>query len=248
MKYLILSILILSILSTNAQKNISYDLFFDAGTSFSKSPTVVIPGFRAMQYDPNTGTTTTVQFASKTSNTFKNKISPQVSFGVRANYTLTQYLKIYGGLGLSFLNAKRINTFPITVGGKNFDYITTESFNFYNLDFKLGLSASKNKWSLNVGISPSLILNSKVAVIEKPENPEFYPASPGTLNPQDPQPSADNKERAFISISISPLYQVSNKLKIGLEYDHGLSKLYSSEIYQSMKVSSLCFKILYKLK
>jgi len=248
MKYLIFSLLTLNILNAKAQAKISYDLFLDAGTSLSKSPTVVIPGFRAFQYDPNTGTTTIIQFASKTSNTFKNKISPQVSLGVRANYALSQFIKLYGGLGISFINSKRINTFPITVGGKNFDYITTESFNFYNLNFKLGLSASKNKWSLNVGISPSLILSSKVAVIEKPEDPEFYPAPPGTLNPQDPQPSADNKEKGFISISISPLYQVSNKLKIGLEYDHGLSKLYSSEVYQSMKVSSLCFKIVYKLK
>ncbi len=255
MKYLIFCILTLSVLNAKAQKKISYDLLFDAGIVFSKSNPVTksTPGFAL--YDPNNGTITFIPGVIKTTNEYKNIITPKISLGARANYPLNQNFKIYAGLSFSYLKAKRKNTmfFPGFSPNAIYEYTTIEIFNFYNLDIPLGATYIYNKWSLNFGITPSIILDSKLTQIKKPVDAEIEPVPPGPLHPLDPQPSPDNKTKSFISLSISPLYQLSERLKIGIEYNHGLtnsysSDVYSTDVYQSMKTSTLGLKMLYKIK
>jgi len=258
MKYLIFCILTLSILNAKAQRKISYDLVFDAGTVFSRSKPIIKSTSGYAVYDPNTGMITIVSGTSKPGNEYKNIISPKISLGVRANYTIKQNFKIYGGLSVSYVEAKRKNT--MIISGFSFAYSyyqfpTTEIFKFYNLDIPLGASYIYNKWSFNVGIVPSVILNTKFS--QKREDPvdpteiQVMPYEP--LHPLDPRPSPDNKTKSFISLSVSPMYQLNEKIKIGIEYNHGLNKSYSTDnfssgFYQSMKTSTLGLKILYKLK
>ncbi len=256
MKYLISFILTLSILNTKAQKKISLDLLFDAGAVFSHSDAIIknTPGVAV--YDPNTGTITVIPGISKTTNEYKSITSSKISLGVRASQLLKQNLKIYAGLSFSFAEAKRNNTMffqGFSLNGPDLTYITTEIFNFSNLDIALGSSYLYKKWELNFGITPSIILNSKLSEIKKPADAEIQPIFPWTLNPQDPQPATDNETKSFISVSIASLYQLNDKFKLGLEYNHGLtraysSNAYSSDVYQSMKLRSLCLKIVYKLK
>jgi hypothetical protein len=121
------------------------------------------------------------------------------------------------------------------------------------LNIPVTVSYSIAKWQLEAGVNTSFILNSKnTQTTEKNLNPEFSGAPP-PLNPGDPQPSSDNKSKSFFSLSVSPQYQLSKKLKIGIEYIHALTNIYSTnwyskETYPGMKTSSLGLKILYKLK
>jgi hypothetical protein len=255
MRYFISIILALSILNVKAQKKISFDLLFDAGTVFSQSKPVVkySPGY--ISYDPNTGVSTYIPGTSKAINKYKNIITPKISLGCNANYSLRENFKAYGGLCFSYLNAKRKNIVALAIPfspSQNFEYITEEIFNFYNVDIPLGVTYTKEKWSFNLCILSSIILSSNFASIIKTSNPEIQPLPPATLNPLDPQPTSDNKTKKFVSLSISPLYQLSNKLKIGIAYNHALTNSYSTnwysaDFYQSMKTSSLGLKFLYKL-
>lgn len=258
MKYIISFILAVSILSTKAQSKVSYDLIFDVGTVFSRSNPIIKkdPGYAV--YDPNTGMITIVPGTSKPGNEYKNIISPKISLGARANYTLKENFKIYAGLSISYLEAKRKNT--MIISGFSFinsyyQFPTTEVFKFYNLDIPFGASFTYNKWTFNAGITPSIIFTTKFSQHkEEPVDPteiQILPYQP--LHPLDPYPSPVNKTKSFISLSISPIYQLSSKLKIGIEYSHGLSKSYhtddfSLDYYQSMKTSTLGLKILYTLK
>jgi hypothetical protein len=256
MKYVIFCILTLSALGTIAQRKMSYDLLFDVSAVFGTSKPVIENRPGVALYDANTGMITYIPGSSRTSNEYKNIVSPKISLGARLNYTVKQNIEINAGVSVSFLQAKRENTFffPGLGPNSNFKYITTESIKFYNLDIPLGATYIYNKWSFNLGITPSIILHSKLTQVKKGsgEPQEVTPIFPWTANPQDPQPSPDNKIKSFISLSISPLYQLSNKLKIGLEYNHGLNESYAMEpypwdVYQSMKTSTLGLKILYKL-
>ena len=246
----------LGILHTKAQEKNTLELFFDAGTVFSKSEPIIknTPGLAI--YDPNTGTFTTAPGIPISINEYKSIPSSKFSLGIKASRKLKQNFKLYTGLSFSFLKAERKNSmsFPnFSLAGPDFRYITTEFFNFSNLDITLGAGYLYKKWSLDFEVIPSIILNSKLSKIEKPSNSEIQPILPGSLNPQDPQPSVVNQTKNFISLAIAPSYQLSNKIKIGLAYNHGLTKSYStdkysSDVYQSMKLRSVCLKISYKLK
>lgn len=258
MKFFIFCMLTLSIINTKAQSKISFDLQFDAGTVFSQSKHLKKYSSGAFLYDPNTGTTVYIPGTYRNTNEYKNVLTPHFTLGAKANYTLKQNFKIYAGLTFGSIEAKRKNTliipspFPNNPG--NFEFVTLESLKFYNLNIPFGVTCIYNKWSLDFGIIPSIILNSKFT--EKklpPDQDEISPYYPWTNDPTYLRPSPDNKAKNFISLSISPFYQLNNRLIIGMEYKHGLTRSYfsddySSEYYQSMKISSLGLKILYKLK
>ena len=259
MKFLIFCMLTLSIINTKAQNKISFDLQFDAGTVFSQSKHLKKYSSGAFLYDPNTGTTVYIPGTYRNTNEYKNVLTPHFTLGAKANYTLKENFKIYAGLTFGYIEAKRKNTliipspFPNNPG--NFEFVTIESLKFYNLNIPLGVTYIYNKWSLDFGITPSIILNSKFTEMEeKPEDPpEISPSYPWTNDPTYTRPSSNNKAKNYISLSISPLYQLNDKLKIGVEYSHGLTRSYyaddySSEYYQSMKTSTLGVKMLYKLK
>ena len=259
MKYLIFFVLPLSFLNAKAQNKFSFDVEFDAGTVFSRSKTVIKYSPGAFAYDPSTGTTVYMPGTLRTTNEYKNVLTPQFTLGVKANYTIKQNLKVYAGLSFSYVEAKRKNTLiipnPFTNNTTNFEFITNESLKFYNVDIPVGVTYIYDKWSLNFGITPSIILNSKFTEMkEKPADPpEISPWYPWTNDPTYLRPSSANKAKNYISLSISPLYQLNSKLKIGIEYNHGLTKSYyaddySSEYYQSMKTSTLGLKILYTFK
>ena len=257
MKYLIFCLLVLSILNAKAQKKMSFDLQFDAGAVFSRSKPVIKYSPGAFGYDPNTGTTIYMPGTLRTTNEYKNILTPQFALGLKANYTIKQNFKVYAGLSFSYVEAKRKNTLIIPSpfnNNESFEFITNELLKFYNVNFPIGVTYIYDKWSLNFGITPSIILNSKFTEMkEKPADPpEISPWYPWTNDPTYPRPSSANKAKNYISLSISPLYQLNSKLKIGIEYNHGLTKSYyaddySTEYYQSMKTSTLGLKILYKL-
>jgi hypothetical protein len=257
MKYLIFCIMSLSFLNAEAQSKFSFDVEFGAGTVFSRSKPIKQYSPAIFLHDPNTGTTAYIPRTLRTTNEYKNILTPQFFLGVKTNYTLKHNLKIYAGVSFSYMEAKRKNTLiiPNPFGNsKNSEFITTELLKFYNFDIPLGVTYIYNKWSFNIGITPSIILNSKFAEIKEPADPqEITPYYPWTNDPTYPRPSTGNKAKNYISLLISPLYQLNSRLKIGIEYKHGLTRSYytddfSSEYYQSMKTSSLGLKILYKLK
>jgi hypothetical protein len=131
---------------------------------------------------------------------------------------------------------------------------TVEKFQFVTLNIPLSINYSFSKWQIEAGITSSFILGSKFAQeTKKYSDPEISSAYSVPLNPYDPQPSPENETKHFFSVSVSPQYQLSNKLKIGIEYIHALSSVYSTNwyskgIYPDMKTGSLGLKILYKLK
>lgn len=254
MKYLILSLLTCSILYSSAQKKLSFELTMNAGIDISRTPPIKSRPTAYFIYDPNTGTTTIVPGSpGRNTNTFKNIISPQGSVGARATYALNDHFRVFGGLAFSFLKVRRENTVPLSsaTGGFFNDYVSKEEFDFYNLDIPIGVRYAVKKWSFDAGLTPSVILSSKLSNIRTPSDPEVSPA-PWPLNPGDPQPTPDNIKKTFISAFIAPAYQAGKKIKIGIEYSHGLTNMYeanfySSGIYQQMKNSTLSLKIIYKL-
>jgi hypothetical protein len=120
-----------------------------------------------------------------------------------------------------------------------------------NIPLTVGFSYAK--WKLEAGINTSfLISNSKKTLIKEMLSDEIS-AAPPSFDPSVPQPSPVNTTKSFFSLSISPQYQLSTKLKIGIEYNHALSNVYSTNWYSqndypNMKTSSVGLKILYKLK
>lgn len=254
MKYLILSILTFSVSYSTAQKKITYDLTLNAGVGFSHTPPIVAKGYPTAMYNPGTGTITVIPGNDRVTNKYKGITQPQFSLGGRVNYDLHNKLKLYGGLAVSFLKVKRENTMPMDFGTANNPYIigyyiTTEMFNFYTLDIPIGANYTINKWSLGLGLVPSINLSSKLVKVEKDMFAEIYPY----YDPLMPAHSPENRAGSFISASISPAYQLSNKIKLGIEYKHGLTNsyatdTYSSEVYQKMKTSTLGLKILYTIK
>jgi opacity protein-like surface antigen len=254
MKYLILSILVLSVTYSTAQKKLTYELTLNGGIGFSRTPPIIEKGYGTAMYNPGTGTITVIPGNDRIANTYKGMAQPQFSLGARVNYDLHKNLKLYGGLTVSFLKVKRENTMPMDFGFPNNPYmigyyITTETFNFYTLDIPIGANYTINKWSLDLGLIPSINLSSKLVKVEKDMFAEIYPY----YDPLMPAHSPQNRIGSFISASILPAYQVSNKIKVGIEYKHGLTDsyatdTYSSEVYQKMKTSTLGLKILYKIK
>jgi hypothetical protein len=242
-------------LSAEAQKKISYELLFSSGAVFTRSKPITIRSPGRILIDPNTGMATTVPGTTETSNLFKNVITPYVTLGFVGNYYIRQDIRIHGGLSFSYLDIKRKNIIPLTNplnGNSTYDYLSTEMFKFYTLNIPMGVSYLKNKWVFEIGITPSVILNSKSYNIEEPTDPEVIPLPPQP-DPTVPQPSRSNETKMYVSLSITPSYQISKKFRIGLEYNHGLSNTYSTNkysknVYQSMKVSNLGLKIFYKIK
>lgn len=254
MKYLFLHLLTCCILYSSAQKRISYELTMNAGIDISRTPPIKSKPVGYYIYDPNTGIITVLPGSpGRNTNIFKNIISPQGSIGARAIYTLNDHFRIFGGISFSFLKVRRENTMLLSsaTGGFFNDYISKEEFDFYNLDIPVGVTYVLKKWSVDLGLTPSVILSSKLTRIRTPSDPEVSPA-PGSMNPGDPQPTPENTKKNFISAVITPSYQAGKKIKIGIEYSHGLTNMYeanfySSSIYQEMKNSTLSLKIIYKL-
>lgn len=244
MKYLICCLLTLCMLKIEAQKKVSIDLHVDAGTVFSRS--------KPIKQDLPPG------MISNISNDYKNLPAPQFSIGFRGSYDLKQNVAVHAGLAFSYLQAERRNTIIVqntTVPpGSNFEFVTTESFKFYSVEIPIGATYSYRKWSLDLAIVPSIILNSKFTDKRGSFDPsEITLVYPWYTDPNYPRPSTDNKSKSNLSLSLSPLYRISKNLKLGLEYNHGLTNYYSageysSNYYQSMKVSTLGMKLLYKIE
>jgi hypothetical protein len=256
MKYFISLMLVWGVLNAKAQKKVSFDLIFDAGTVFSQTKPVVKYSPGVMSYDPTTGTATYISVGSfKTTNQYKNVLTPAITAGARANHSVTQNFQIYAGVSFTYLAAKRknISVFPNPFRpNTNYEYSLTELFKFYNLNIPLGVSYNYNKWLLDIGVTPTIILNSTFTQIKGPADPEFTPGASLPPGPGDPVPSPDNKTKSFASLSVSPLYQLNDHVKIGIEYLHALensysANRYSANLYQSMKINTLCLKLLYKL-
>lgn len=258
MKYLIFCMLTLSVLNTKAQSKISFDAELDAGGVFSRSKDVIKYSPGVFGYDPSTGTTTYMPGRLANTNEYKNTITPQFTIGLKANYTLNEHLIVYAGVSFSYAEAKRRNTLIIpnslSNSPANFEFVTNEMFRYYHVNIPIGVTYVYNKWSLNVGITPSFILNSKFTEMEEEpaDPPEISPWYPWTNDPNYPRPSPVNKAKNYMSLSISPSYQLNSRFKIGIAYNHGLTKSYytddySSEYYQSMKISTLGLKFLYRL-
>lgn len=259
MKYLFFCMLALSCLNTLAQQKFSVDAEFEGGPVLSRSKSRDTYSRGTYVYNYNTGIITYMPGNYRYTNEYKNEFTPQLTVGIKANYTFKQNFKIYAGVSFSYLDVKRKNILiipnPFSNSSEKFEFVTKESFKFYNINFPLGVSYTYHKWSLNLGVIESVIVNSKF--YEMNENtddpPEIQPYYPWTNDPTYPRPSSVNKAKNYISLSISPSYQLNSRLRIGLQYNHGLTKSYyadnySSEYYQSMKTSSLGLKILYKLK
>ena len=194
---------------------------------------------------------------SSIENKYKNFPTPQVTIGLRGNYEIRQNFQLHAGLAFSYLEAKRRNTvtslFTTTPGNSIAELVTDESFKFYNLEIPIGISFLNKKWSLEVGITPSIILDSRFEEMKDAFDPaEITIEYPWESSSSIPRPSTNNKAKTYFSLSISPLYQLSSRLSLGVEYNHGLTKAYytddyASNYYQSMKLNTLGFKVLYAI-
>jgi hypothetical protein len=128
-----------------------------------------------------------------------------------------------------------------------------DKFQFVTLNIPLSINYSIAKWEFEAAITASIILNSKYTQATDQNSNLEISAYTAPQYPYDPQPSPENETKSFFSLSVSPQYQISNKLNIGIEYSLPLSSSYSTNwyskgIYPDMKTSSLGLKILYKLK
>mgnify|MGYP000900626183 CR=1 FL=1 len=255
MKYLFSLLLLLSNIIAEAQKNLHCDIILNVGAVLSSSKPNTRDMAGAALLDPVNNTITFLSGPYQVTYGFKTLISPKLSAGVNLYYTVRKDMNIYAGLELSLLKAKRENTmtFPVPVPAvSTIKTITTESFDFYNLDIPIGASYRYKKWSINLGFTPSIILHSTFTQVRKSSSSEISLISGTPYLPQDPQPSPDNKSKGFLSLSFAPFYQLTNKFKIGIGYNLALTKSYtvdyaSRNIYQAMKTNTLDLKILYNL-
>lgn len=212
---------------------------------------------------------------------YKAKLTSGITIGGKINYTFCKNIDISIGANFSYFRATRsaITTtasFSTPVGfvgiglngAGNWDstrnlpagtytysngVASVDKFKFLTVNIPVTASCSIAKWKLEAGIITSFIIsNAKKTFTPDNFDPEIGPGPP-TFDPSVPQPSPENKAKSFFSLSVSPQYQLSNKLKIGIEYNHALSNVYSTnwysqDAYPSMKTNSLGLKILYKLK
>jgi hypothetical protein len=212
---------------------------------------------------------------------YKAKLTGGFTVGGKLNYTIYKNMDIGIGANLSYFKVTRsaittTGAFSSSLGfivvglGSSGNWDSTrnlpagtytysngvtsvDKFKFLTANIPVTVSYSIAKWKLEAGIITSFIIStSKKTLLPEYFDPEIGPAPP-SFDPSVPQPSPENKTKSFFSLSISPQYQLTSKLKIGIEYNHALSNVYSTNWYSqndypNMKTSSLGLKILYKLK
>jgi hypothetical protein len=215
--------------------------------------------------------------------TYKAKITGGFSIGGKINYLVYKKLGIGIGTSLSYFKAVRslnvtntTQSFSAPLGfsgillsgtghwdstasfpAGTYNYPESPSkqdqFQFVTIDIPVSINYSITKWQFEAGLITSFIAsNSKKTLTKTHYDPEVSPP-PSQTDPSVPQPTPDNTTKSFFSLSVSPQYQVNNKLRIGIEYTRALSNVYSTNWYSQndypgMKTSSLGLKILYKLK
>ncbi len=213
---------------------------------------------------------------------YKTKLNVGFTVGAKLNYNVYKRLGIGIGASISYFMATRTlnntvsGTFPSSIiftgiglsSGGNWDSTRTlpagtysysdgldseDKFKFVTLNIPLSVNYSIAKWQFEAGLITSFIVsNSKKIVVKSNDDSEISASPPVYSDPSVPKPSPENEAKSFFSLSVSPQYQLSNKLKIGIEYIRGLSNSYSTNqyskyTYPGMKTSSLGLKILFKL-
>jgi hypothetical protein len=232
---------------------------------------------------PASGNVYTVAVPQTKPITYKAKITEGFTFGGKMNYEVYKNIQAGIGVSVSYFKAIRslnvTNTTSsfsaplgfsglLVTGSGHWDstanfpagtYNYPESpakqdqFKFVTINIPLNINYSIAKWQLEAGVITSFIIsNSKKTFTKTQYDPEVS-LPPSQTDPSVQQPTLENTTKHFFSLSISPQYQLNNKIKIGIEYTHALNNVYSTNWYSQndypgMKTSSLGLKLLYKLK
>lgn len=154
---------------------------------------------------------------------------------------------IQGGYLVAISSIYSVRNFALGPNLNETNYRRSDNFNFIVLNIPLAVSYRFKKWQFETGITPAVILNTKENK-EKPQiDAEISNVGYSAIYPYDPVPSEKNDVSMFVSWNLSPVYNLSKHVLVGLEYNQGLTKIFSSDVHESMKIKRLGIKMLYKL-
>lgn len=197
--------------------------------------------------------------------TYKTRITPGISAGGSYSYPLNKRLSISAGVNLSVIKTTRMveNEYAkfyaygysvkgdslfagnpvtgITYVGNISSYkngiAQEETFRFFAFNFPVAARYRFKKLIIEAGISTSFIVNStKKKATVKPD-PEFTVTETTFQN---------NQSLAF-SLTVCPAYQLTDRMRLGIEFAHGISTLIDSYDYRRLVPLSAGLKLFYKL-
>lgn len=256
-KILFILMLILS-LKGSGQGRFSYELILDVSgvSNYSPSKNVSKPGTSFII--DTSGMLVVIPTTDINKTDYKSKIMGGITVGGRLNYCVYKKLGIAIGGSVSYFKVSRIfnnvisSTSILTdtvygvngtilpgIYGHSFASGRKEVFKFVTFNLPINIFITKAKWRFETGIIPSFIISST----KKKGSPYYDPSEIEYAG----DPLFENSKNFVIGFSISPNYQVTKKIRLGIEYIHGVSSLIEADNYGKLLPRSFSLKILYKL-
>jgi hypothetical protein len=199
---------------------------------------------------------------------YKSKITGAFSFGATLNIPLSHKWHLRAGSLLSYTRLTRIaqnesvkyssgfvrgfsnspsdslflgnNNNPVFIGtvfSLNNLATKTETFNFTTLNFPLTVCRQFKKIHLETGLTTAFIINAVK------ENAKITADSEIRFE----EPAFNNSTTVALALTFCPSYQLTDKINLGIAYNHGLSSLISSDNHRNILQRTAAVKFAYKL-
>jgi Outer membrane protein beta-barrel domain len=196
---------------------------------------------------------------------YKTRITPGISAGVSYSYPLNNKLSIAAGVNLSIIKTTRMveNEYAkfyaygyavrgdslfagnpvtgITYVGDISSYINgiarEETFRFVTFNFPVAARYRFKKLIIEAGFSTSFIVNSTKKKATVKTDPEF------TIT----ETTFQNNQSLAFSLTVCPAYQLTDRIRLGIEFAHGITTLIDSYDYRRLVPLSAGLKLFYKL-
>lgn len=170
--------------------------------------------------------------------------------GIAVDLALTRLNRTSTNESVKFINFNSIvrNDTIFSTTGNSLTYLGTvstlnqfptkrESFSFVTLDIPVTIGYSFKKINLAAGINTSLLVSSVKAKTNQQQNPEIVYEEPAYINNQ----------RMALALSLCPSYQLTPKLQLGINYQHGVTSLNDARNYRPLKARLSTITLAYKL-
>lgn len=199
---------------------------------------------------------------------YKSKITGAFSFGAKLNIPLSDKWHLGAGSHISFTSLTRVsqnesvkfqsgsirgfsntprdsvflanNNVPFFIGTVySLNNLPTkkETFSFITLNFPLTVCRQFKKIHFETGLTTAFIIN---AVKEKAKI-----TADSEISFQEP--AFNNSTTVALALTFCPSYQLTDKINLGIAYNHGLSSLISSDNHRNILQRTAAVKFAYKL-
>ena len=195
---------------------------------------------------------------------YKAEITASFSAGAKFIYPINKKWSFGTGANLSYSNMKRVaeneavkysrfgllagtdsiffgnpsnNVFIGTFNSVNNFPTRNESFSFLALNIPVTAAFNFRRVTLEGGLTTSFLIKSVKQPIVLKQDPEYSFS----------EPAFENNTSIALSFIFCPSYQITDKIQLGIEYNHGLTTLIDSENYRPLLARSISIKLAYKL-